>query len=40
MRSLFQYPFYYAQLIAKYLKDFENLGLPDVDVDILNPWFL
>ena len=31
---------YYAQLIAKYLKEFENLGLPDVGVDILKPWFL
>ncbi len=31
---------YYAQLIAKYLKEFENHGLPDVNVDILKPWFL
>ena len=31
---------YYAQLIAKYLKEFENHGLPAVDVNILKPWFL
>ena len=31
---------YYAQLIAKYLKEFENHGLPSVDVGILKPWFL
>ncbi len=31
---------YYAQLIARYLKEFENHGLPDVGVDILKPWFL
>ena len=31
---------YYAQLIAKYLKEFEGHGLPKVDVGILTPWFL
>ena len=31
---------YYAQLIAKYLKEFERHGLPTVDVDIFTPWFL
>ena len=31
---------YYAQLIAKYLKEFERYGLPAVDVNILTPWFL
>ena len=31
---------YYAQLIAKYLKEFEKHGLPKVDVGILTPWFL
>lgn len=31
---------YYAQLIARYLKEFDNLGLPAVDVDTLTPWFL
>ena len=31
---------YYAQLIAKYLKEFEFHGLPMVNVEILTPWFL
>ena len=31
---------YYAQLIARYLKEFEKRGLPAVDVDTLTPWFL
>ena len=31
---------YYAQLIAKYLKEFERHRLPKVDVGILTPWFL
>lgn len=31
---------YYAQLIAKYLKEFDNLGLPAVNVNTLTPWFL
>ena len=31
---------YYAQLIAKYLKEFEARKLPPVDVDTLTPWFL
>lgn len=31
---------YYAQLIARYLKEFENLNLPAVDVNTLTPWFL
>ena len=31
---------YYAQLIAKYLKEFESHRLPELDVNILTPWFL
>ena len=31
---------YYAQLIAKYLRQFEKHGLPMVDVNTLAPWFL
>lgn len=31
---------YYAQLISKYLKEFERHGLPAVDATILTPWFL
>ena len=31
---------YYAQIIAKYLKQFESHGLPTVDVNVLTPWFL
>ncbi len=31
---------YYAQLIAKYLKEFEKHELHEVDVGILTPWFL
>lgn len=31
---------YYAQLIARYLKEFEGHGLPPVDVQTLTPWFL
>ena len=31
---------YYAQLIAKYLKEFDRHGLPAVDVNTLTPWFL
>jgi len=31
---------YYAQLIAKYLKEFNRLNLERVDVNILKPWFL
>ena len=31
---------YYAQLIARFTKRFDELGLPEVSVDNLNPWFL
>ena len=31
---------YYAQLIAKYLREFERHGLRAIDVNILSPWFL
>ena len=31
---------YYAQLIAKYLKEFKNQGLTSVDVNTFTPWFL
>ncbi len=31
---------YYAQIIAKYLREFERYRLPALDVNILTPWFL
>lgn len=31
---------YYAQIIARYLREFERQNLPEVGVDILPPWFL
>lgn len=31
---------FYAQIIARYLKEFERLGLPKIDVNVLTPWFL
>ena len=31
---------YYAQIIAKYLREFERYRLPAPDVNILTPWFL
>jgi hypothetical protein len=31
---------YYAQLIARFTNRFDELGLPEIDVDNLNPWFL
>lgn len=31
---------YYAQLIARYLKEFHRLQLPPVDMNIIKPWFL
>ncbi len=31
---------YYAQLIARYLKEFHKQGLPPVNVNTLTPWFL
>ena len=31
---------YYAQLVARYLKEFEALRLPAVNVNTLTPWFL
>lgn len=31
---------YYAQLIAQYIKEFENHELGELKVDILKPWFL
>jgi hypothetical protein len=31
---------YYAQLIARFTKQFDDLGLPEVNVDNLKPWFL
>ena len=30
----------YAQLVARYLREFEGLGLPPVDVNTFTPWFL
>jgi hypothetical protein len=31
---------YYAQLVAKYYKEFQNLNLEDVDLEKITPWFL
>ena len=31
---------YYAQIIAKYLREFEKYRLPELDVNIFTPWFL
>ena len=31
---------YYAQIIAKYLKEFEDHGLETLEIDHLKPWFL
>jgi len=31
---------YYAQIIARYLREFERYGFPAIDVDIITPWFL
>ena len=31
---------FYAQIIAKYLKEFERHSLPKINVNILTPWFL
>ena len=31
---------YYAQIIARYLKEFESRNLPAVDVNTIKPWFL
>jgi len=31
---------YYAQLIAKYLREFDKYQLPQVKIDVIKPWFL
>jgi hypothetical protein len=31
---------YYAQLIAKYFREFDRLGLPELELHTLTPWFL
>lgn len=31
---------YYAQLIARFTNKFDELGLPEIDLDNLTPWFL
>ena len=31
---------YYAQIIARYLREFDRLDMPHVDVSIVPPWFL
>lgn len=31
---------YYAQIIARYLKNFEKYDLPELDVNTFTPWFL
>lgn len=31
---------YYAQIIARYLKEFEKRQLPSIDVGVVPPWFL
>ena len=31
---------YYAQLVAKYYKEFQTLGFLDIDLEKITPWFL
>jgi hypothetical protein len=31
---------FYAQLVSKYYKEFQELGLRDVDIEKITPWFL
>lgn len=31
---------YYAYLVASYLKEFRALGLQEIDLEAINPWFL
>ena len=31
---------YYAQLISKYIGHFDQLGLPEIDIENMPPWFL
>jgi hypothetical protein len=31
---------YYAYLVAEYYKEFQSLGLDDIDLENINPWFL
>jgi len=31
---------YYAQIIAKYFREFHRLGLRELDLENLTPWFL
>ena len=31
---------YYAKLIAAYIREFNRLGLPEIDIENLSPWFL
>jgi hypothetical protein len=31
---------FYAQLVAKYYKEFQQLGLNDVNIEKITPWFL
>jgi hypothetical protein len=31
---------YYAKLIAKYIREFDRLGFPEINIENLSPWFL
>jgi hypothetical protein len=31
---------YYAKLIAEYIREFDRLGLPEINIENLSPWFL
>ncbi len=31
---------YYAKLIAEYIREFNRLGLPEINIENLPPWFL
>ncbi|MCL4504571.1 MAG: hypothetical protein M1434_00625 [Chloroflexi bacterium] len=31
---------YYAQLVARYFREFQSLGLSEVDLNTIHPWFL
>lgn len=31
---------YYAQLVAKYYKEFQTLGFEDINLEKITPWFL
>ena len=31
---------YYAKLIAEYIREFDRLGFPEINIENLSPWFL